>query len=238
MHANHTLVMLIASNIKIDKSKFINESNNLFTHLLNYIDNQDIKQNCKGLVDKHYNDWSVLYKLNDKDNKKSKNDKDKTARIYKQLKESLVFKPEQATVVDYNLDTIEQVKMSIKQCLQLEQHNRTKTVQYELGMLLSKLNKLVKQKKPEFQKISNETTGYSVSYAYFLISFYTQCEKYPNLKFNTISVKTLQKYLTKLLPYMKGEALFWGCSNITPEMQKNNTEDLYIEDEIIMYNNT
>jgi hypothetical protein len=193
---------------------FKNDTNKLFSFLFNNINDINNKNNAKILLDNHYAKWKIMYEGKSENlDKTSIKEKKRIDKIYNSLKQSVLYdyeviiKPEDMLSKENIQYHLNYYKYYIKQ---VKAHSRE--AECETGRILSYLKTTTSSKK-EFILSVKQYTGYSVSYAYWLIKLYKTCEKFPSLKYATLSTTILMKNFADLCTKMKTDKNFWVGSN-------------------------
>ena len=185
---------------------FINDNNKIFETLVSQlpVDNQ---ASAVSLVSEHYSKWYKMYNLPEMANP---SDKINIELLYKDLKDSVQF-GEIDLDKPIKMDTIEECIVSLLD-LKLKEKSKEcqiRLIQYEAGEVANKLRGLTRTVK-NFETEIKKVTGYSVSYAYFLIKLYKACNKFTNLRYTTFSSKKLKKYFPELKLLMKADLQWWS----------------------------
>jgi hypothetical protein len=208
--AGHNCVNMAKFNDTVEQRKFIDRHNVVFGTLLNLIPVEN-QQNGKNLIDQLYAEFAKIYSLPMEKNPMEAIAKDliRAEKLYQELKDSVVFVDNDSTK-SVEMDTIENCVDGLK-TLKVRERNRKcqiRLVQYQAGEVASKLKFLTKSKK-HFEIVIKKECGYSVPYAYFLIKLYKVCNKYPNLRYTTISTTKLKNNFSELIQYMEKDYLSW-----------------------------
>jgi hypothetical protein len=157
---------------------FKNDNNDLFNKLLNKIIDVDEQNNAKQLINDFYAKWKIMYEGKSENlDKNILKTKERIDKIYDSLKQSVLNTTEVIPKPDDMLskDNIKYHLNYYKYYMKKSKVN-SRQAEYEIGRILFYLKTTTSTKK-EFILSVKQFTGYSVSYAYWLIKLYKTCEK-------------------------------------------------------------
>jgi hypothetical protein len=193
---------------------FKNDTIKLFYILLNDINDINKKNNTKILLDNHYDKWKAMYEGKSENlNTTIIKEKERIDKIYDSLKQSVLNTTEVIPKPDDMLskDNIKYHLNYYKYYMKKSKVN-SRQAEYEIGRILFYLKTTTSTKK-EFILSVKQFTGYSVSYAYWLIKLYKTCEKFPKLKCATLSTTILKNQFADLCTKMETDKNFWVQRN-------------------------
>jgi hypothetical protein len=181
----------------------------------------------KNLLERHYVTWSKLFQLPVEKNTLQTIDKDviRVEKLYDQLVNSIEFTDFDGCQLPIPMDPTTAGEcisefLNLKDFLK-KNKRRERFVQYQMGSVLVKLRKLSKTKKG-FAAVVKETLKYSVSYAYFLMSLYKECNRFTNLRYTTLPIGKLKDNFDDLIQIMERDLTFWSPpSNIATPSGSN-----------------
>jgi len=192
-----------------EQLRFIRRSDAVFRSLISKIPEKD-QQEAVEIVQKLYTDWNQIFILPPEKNPTDSTVKNKKniEKLYKELKES-VEKNENCPYENISMSTIQECIASLNTLKEIEKYKNAeiRLLQYYAGEVASKLQTLTKK---NFAAEIKKITGYSYSYAKFLIQLYTACKKFLNLRFTTISTLKLRNNFSELNKLMENDLLFWS----------------------------
>jgi hypothetical protein len=189
---------------------FKNDNNDLFNKLLNKIIDVDEQNNAKQLINDFYAKWKIMYEGKSENlDKNILKTKERIDKIYDSLKQSVLNTTEVIPKPDDMLskDNIKYHLNYYKYYMKKSKVN-SRQAEYEIGRILFYLKTTTSTKK-EFILSVKQFTGYSVSYAYWLIKLYKTCEKFPKLKCTTLSTTILKNQFADLCTKMETDKNFW-----------------------------
>ena len=192
-----------------EQQDFIVRSNAVLKELI--ISKKTEKEKVE-IVEKFYSDWNKIFTLPPEKNPMdsiAKNEKN-IEKVYKELVNSIELTN---TCPNENISTstIQECIESLNTLKKTEKYKKSeiRILQYQVGMVAVKLQTLTKTEK-NFKTEIKKQTGYSYSYARFLIQLYKACNRYAKLVFTAISTMKLRNNFPELKKLMENDLLFWS----------------------------